>query len=158
MLAFAKVGASADMPPRATAPRQGPYHSVMPESVAPTTPGRRRIIVVAASIVLALALLYLVRLTALEIGKTEGDLPPVSALQLPMGSAVLSEQRACASGGCWLEIRVRPPEGMTPTSLAEAIGATPGGGHPGTWWDPRSISFYGEPADDALEIQLDYWR
>lgn len=122
------------------------------------TPVRRRIVVIAASLVLALALLYLVRLALLEMGRTEGDTPPVAALQLPAGSVVLSEQRACASGGCWLEVRVRPPHGTTPEDLAEAIGATPGGGHPGTWWDPRSISFYGEPTGDDLDLELDYWR
>lgn len=121
----------------------------------PATPSaRRRVIIGAAGIALVLALLYLMRVVMLGIGASEGDVPPVAALGLPEGSEVVDEQRVCASRGCWLELQVAPPADMSPHLLAVAIGATPGAGHPGTWWDPRSISFYAEPTSNVLNVEL----
>lgn len=88
---------------------------------------------------------------------TEGDVPDASRIPLPAGSEVVSRDRECASGGCWITLTVRPPSGQTPTALAEAIGATPKLEVAGHILDPRSFSVWAKPGAETVLLRADYW-
>ena len=84
-------------------------------------------------------------------------MPDVSRLAFPAGSEVVSEIRDCASGGCWIDIAVRPPDGQTPEDLARELGATPQLQLPGNIADPRTVWVWAEPGADELNLRADYW-
>jgi hypothetical protein len=49
-------------------------------------------------------------------------IPPSSSLPtLPDGARVVSEERGCGSGGCWLELTVDAPAGMSGEDLASEV-------------------------------------
>lgn len=118
---------------------------------------RRRFVAVAGSVALTLALLYLVGFVFLSIGATEGNVPPTSAIRLPAGSEIVSEDKACASGGCWTSLEVRPPQGVTPDELAIELGATPQARIPGTFLNPLTVWLWAEPREGLLILKVDYW-
>lgn len=88
---------------------------------------------------------------------TEGDVPAASAIPLPADAEILSEERGCASGGCWIEIEVLPAPGSSPQELAEEIGATPQLEIPGNLLDPRTIWVWAEPGSSVLTLRADYF-
>jgi hypothetical protein len=83
--------------------------------------------------------------------------PDVSRLALPAGAEVISETRDCASGGCWIDVVVTPPDGQSPEDLAAELGATPQVQLPGNIFDPRSVWVRAEPGGDVLKLRADYW-
>lgn len=97
------------------------------------------------------------RYLVLFVGVSGGDVPSVSALDLPPGTEIVDEQKSCASGGCWVDLTVRPPEGTTAPQLAEQIGATPQAEIHGTLLDPRTIWMWGEPRAEVLELRVDFF-
>ena len=120
--------------------------------------GRGRGALIAVLVVVAVvAALYLLRLGALAVSATEGDVPAVSAIPLPEGSTVVERREECASGGCWITVSVLPPAGTTPGELAAELGATPQARLPGTPWDPRTVSLRAEVRAELLVIQADLW-
>lgn len=118
---------------------------------------RRGLVITGIVVVAVLAALYLLRLGALAVFATEGDVPAVSSLPLPEGSEVVARSEECASGGCWILVSVLPPEGTTPEELAREIGATPQVRVPGTFWDPRTVSLRAEVQGTLLVVQADLW-
>lgn len=119
---------------------------------------RRRPVVTAVVVTtVVVAVLALLRLAALHLGATEGDVPSAAAVGLPEGSAVVDEQKECASGGCWAVIAVRPPEGTTPRELAERLGTRPRAQRAGTLWDPRTVNLDADVQGELLVVRADYW-
>lgn len=118
---------------------------------------RRTTVVVVSAVVVALVLVYLVRVLWLFMVATEGDVPDASAIPLPAGAQIVNEERDCASGGCWVSVDVRPPDGQSPKELAAEIGATPQLELPGNVLDPRSVWLSAQPGDGILTIRADYW-
>lgn len=112
---------------------------------------------VAVFLAVAVAVIWAGRLLWLTMLASEGDVPPTSAIPLPTGSEILSEERACASGGCWVEIEVRPPSGKSPQELADDIGATPQLELPGNLIDPRTIWVWADPGGHYLTLRADYF-
>lgn len=99
----------------------------------------------------------LVHYAGLAVFATEGDVPAASVLALPEGSEVVDESIECASGGCWLLLSVRPPEGMSPDELSSELGTTPQARIPGTLWDPRTVTVSSETEGARLIVRADYW-
>ena len=118
---------------------------------------RRRTLIAVLVVVAVVAALYLLRLGALAVFATEGDVPAVSAIPLPEGSTVVDRREECGSGGCWILVSVLPPTGTTPMELADGLGATPQARIPGTPWDPRTVSLRAEVQGELLVIQADLW-
>lgn len=116
---------------------------------------RARGLIVAALVVISLLLGG--RYVLLFIGATEGDIPSSSSLPLPVGTEIVSEQSDCASGGCWLELTVRPPRGTSPQELAEQMGADPQLEISGNLLDPRTIWVWAEPGNSLLTLRADYF-
>ncbi|MEU4385085.1 hypothetical protein [Promicromonospora sp. NPDC023805] len=74
--------------------------------------------------VLALAAIAAVALALplLSLALDEGAIPPASALPaLPEGARVTGEDMGCGSGGCWLELTVDAPQGMTDKELKAEV-------------------------------------
>jgi len=118
---------------------------------------RRAIARAVVGVVLVIALAYGVRVAWLFTAATEGDVPTSSAVPLPTGATFVSEEKACASGGCWMVLRVEPPEGQSADELAAALGATPQLQIAGNFLDPRTINVQAEPDGPVLELRIDYW-
>lgn len=73
----------------------------------------RGVVALAAIAVVALAL------PPLSLAVDEMAMPPASALPaLPEGARVTGEEMGCGSGGCWLELTVDAPPGMSGDELA----------------------------------------
>lgn len=127
--------------------------------------GRRRlrrcdgIFIILAAIVFpiqVLLLAYLLWVAWLNLWATEGDVPPVSSLSLPVGSDVVDEEITCGSGGCTVTYTVRPPEGQSAAELAKELGTTPEATVSGTFLDPRTIWLSAEPRGSSLTISAGY--
>jgi hypothetical protein len=74
--------------------------------------------------VLALAAIAVVALALppLSLALDESAMPPASALPaLPEGARVTGEGMGCGSGGCWLELTVDAPHGMSGKELAAGV-------------------------------------
>lgn len=74
--------------------------------------------------VVALAVLAAVGLSLppLSLAVDEAAMPPASSLpSLPDGARVTDEGKGCGSGGCWLELTVEAPAGMSGEALAAAV-------------------------------------
>ncbi|TBN58305.1 hypothetical protein EYE40_13385 [Glaciihabitans arcticus] len=123
-----------------------------------TSAARRRATAWAVvGVVLAFALVYGVRVAWLFMMATEGDVPVSSSVQLPSGATIVSEKKDCANGGCWVVLRVEPPEDQSAEDLAATLGATPQLQIAGNFVDPRTISVQAHPVGRILELRLDYW-
>ncbi len=107
--------------------------------------------------VAVLALVYGVRVAWLFAMATEGDVPASSSVPLPSGATIVSEENACANGGCWVTLRVEPPEGQSAEELATVLGAAPQIQIAGNFLDPRTISVQAAPDGRMLELRVDYW-
>ena len=118
---------------------------------------RRPIAWAVVGVVLAFALVYGVRVSWLFAMASEGDIPASSAVPLPSGATIVSEERDCASGGCWVVLRVEPPEGQSADDLATTLGATPQLQIAGNFLDPRTINVQADPVGGILELRVDYW-
>jgi hypothetical protein len=71
--------------------------------------------------VVALAAVAVVGLSLppLSLALSESAIPPASSLPaLPDGARVTSEGQGCASGGCWLELTVTAPAGVSGEDMA----------------------------------------
>ena len=76
---------------------------------------RARTVVRGVAVVAAVGL----ALPLLALALDETAMPPASALPaLPDGARVTAEGMGCASGGCWLELTVDAPAGMSGEELA----------------------------------------
>jgi hypothetical protein len=76
----------------------------------------RGVVVLAAIAMVALAL------PPLLLAVDESAIPPASALPaLPEGARVTGENTGCGSGGCWLELTVDPPQGMSDEELKAEV-------------------------------------
>lgn len=79
---------------------------------------RTRSVVKAVVALVALAAVGLA-LLPLSLAFDEDAMPPASALPaLPDGARVTATDKACGSGGCWLELTVSAPAGMSGAELA----------------------------------------
>jgi hypothetical protein len=74
--------------------------------------------VVALAVLAALGL----SLPPLSLAIDEAAMPPASALpSVPDGARVTAEGKGCGSGGCWLELTVEAPAGMSGEELAAEV-------------------------------------
>ncbi|OIH96229.1 hypothetical protein [Curtobacterium sp. MCBA15_001] len=113
--------------------------------------------VVARVVVVALVVLVVVavvRYGALFASATEGDVPPAGSAPLPTGVTVVDATKACASGGCWTELTVRPPSG---TSSERLVARLDGTRITGSLWDPRTVNVAAETDGDQVVVRADYW-
>lgn len=94
---------------------------------------------------------------ALEIGRTEGDVPASSSLELPDGTVVVPDDVTCASGGCWRWMVLDPADDETPAELAAALGATPDGAVGGSLLDPRTTFVHAVENQGLLGVTLSFW-
>ncbi|MFD2028582.1 hypothetical protein [Promicromonospora aerolata] len=63
-----------------------------------------------------------VALPPLSLALDESAIPPASSLPpLPDGARVTAEGMGCGSGGCWVELTVDPPAGMSGEELASEV-------------------------------------
>lgn len=122
-----------------------------------TASGRRAYVWIALPVAACLALFYGLFALALEIGRTEGDVPASSSLQLPVGTVVVSDDVTCASGGCWRWMVLEPADDDTPAQLAQALGATPDGEVGGWLFNPRTTFVHAVENGDLLGVSLSYW-
>lgn len=61
-------------------------------------------------------------LPPLSLAVDESAVPPASALPaLPEGARVIGEEMGCGSGGCWLELTVDAPHGMSDDELKAEV-------------------------------------
>jgi hypothetical protein len=61
-------------------------------------------------------------LPLLSLALDEGAVPPASSLPaLPDGALVTAEGMGCGSGGCWVELTVDAPAGMSGEELASEV-------------------------------------
>lgn len=73
---------------------------------------------------MALAAIAVVALALppLSLAVDEMAMPPASALPaLPEGARVTGEEMGCGSGGCWLELTVDAPRGMSDEELKAEV-------------------------------------
>lgn len=76
----------------------------------------RGVVALAAVAMVALAL------PLLSLAVDEGAVPPASVLPaLPEGARMTGEDLSCGSGGCWLELTVDPPQGMSDEKLKAEV-------------------------------------
>lgn len=112
---------------------------------------------VVLAVIVLFAFFYGMYVLTLEIGRTEGDSPAATSLQVPAGTEVVTSDVQCASGGCWSWLELEPPEGMSPASLAESLGATPDAQIRGWILNPRTTYVHAVPGDEVLGVSLSYW-
>jgi len=118
---------------------------------------RRRVMgTLLITVAVVLSLLYAGRVAWLFVMADEGDVPPTSVIPLPAGAEILGESEGCGSGGCTLNVTVRPPAGQSPDDLAVEMGATPQLLVSGNLWDPRTVSVFARPTGGILNINLDF--
>ncbi|MFD2792775.1 hypothetical protein ACFS27_04345 [Promicromonospora vindobonensis] len=78
--------------------------------------------VVRAVVALGVAAAVGLALPPLSLALDEGAVPPASSLPaLPDGARVTAEEMGCGSGGCWVELTVDAPAGMSGGELAAAV-------------------------------------
>jgi hypothetical protein len=111
-------------------------------------------ILIAIGVVLVIP--YLIWCARLGLGATEGDVPSASSLALPKGSAT-STDMSCGSGGCWSIFTVLPGAGSSPSELRDYLETTFDGRVPGTFWDPRTITFQAEVDGKSVVVTASYW-
>ena len=71
---------------------------------------------------LALVVVAFLVAPVLWLGIAEDAMPPPSSLPaLPDGARVVAEDKGCGSGGCWLELTVDAPAGMSGEDLASEV-------------------------------------
>jgi len=81
----------------------------------------RRVAGTSAALVAVVAVLLAAPVVALEFD--EAAVPPSSDVPaLPAGVTIAGEEVQCGSGGCWRELRLRGPEGLTPAEVAASVG------------------------------------
>lgn len=114
---------------------------------------RTAIVVIAVLIVV----FYVARSLWLTASVAEGAVPNAAAVPLPRGAEIVSSEVSCASGGCRHILHVRPPEGQTPSDLAEQIGATPTLRIAPNLFEPRTTWITATEIGGVLELDLDYW-
>lgn len=114
------------------------------------------VIAVSMAIGVVLVIPYLIWCAWLSLGATEGDVPSVSSLNLPAGSAI-STNMSCGSGGCWSIFTVTPVEGSSPGDLTNYLETTFEGRVPGSFWDPRTINFEAEIDGNSVVVTASYW-
>lgn len=122
----------------------------------PTSRTRRRTARLATA-ALVVGVLYGGWVLSLFASASEGAVPDPSRIPLPAGAEVFSEERGCASGGCWITISARPPSGQTPADMAKEIGATPRLELRGNIVNPRPVKVWAEVDGDTLTLRADYW-
>jgi hypothetical protein len=112
--------------------------------------------VVALAAVAAVAL----ALPPLSLALDESAMPPASALPaLPEGARVTGEDMGCASGGCWVELTVDAPRGMSGEELAAEM--LPDGTvcpFQSTFDLRRVCSWVMETEADSVQVNLQYER
>lgn len=73
---------------------------------------------------LAVVAVVALALPPLSLAVDESAVPPASSLPaLPEGARVTGEDMGCGSGGCWRELTVDAPHGMSGTELAAEMPA-----------------------------------
>ncbi|PUB24487.1 hypothetical protein C8K30_109239 [Promicromonospora sp. AC04] len=78
--------------------------------------------VVKGVVVLAVAVAAFLAAPVLWLAISEDAMPPSSSLPaLPDGARVVAEEKGCGSGGCWLELTVDAPAGMSGEDLASEV-------------------------------------
>jgi hypothetical protein len=112
--------------------------------------------VVALAAIAAVALV----LPPLSLAVDESAMPPASSLPaLPEGARVTGEDMGCGSGGCWRELTVDAPPGMSGKELAAEI--LPDGRvcpFQGTFDLRRVCSWVMEADARSVQINLQYER
>jgi hypothetical protein len=110
----------------------------------------------ALAVIAAVALV----LPPLSLAVDESAMPPASSLPaLPEGARVTGEDMGCGSGGCWRELTVDAPHGMSGEELAAEV--LPDGGvcpFQGTFDLRRVCSWVMETGAESVQVNLQYDR
>jgi hypothetical protein len=117
---------------------------------------QHRLVLYVATLVGCLALAYLAWFGLLISGSEEGDIPSASSISFPEGSAIVSAEKECGSGGCWAVFTVRPADGSTSAELESYLSTTFNGRVPGSFLDPRTINFKTAPGDGKVIVTASY--
>jgi hypothetical protein len=104
------------------------------------------------------AVLYLLRVGVLYAFSTEGDVPAAESMAFPDGATVVRTDKVCGSGGCSSIFTVRPGEKSSAEELAKYLDTTFDGQIPGTFFDPRPISFMSEIQGNLVVVTADVWK
>jgi hypothetical protein len=116
----------------------------------------RSSIAVSVAIGVVLVIPYLIWCAWLSLLATEGDVPAASALAFPEGASI-STDKSCGSGGCWSMFTVRPGDDSSTAELTSYLETTYDGQVSGSFWDPRTINFTTEIAENAVVVIASYW-
>jgi hypothetical protein len=99
-------------------------------------------------------------LPPLSLAVDESAVPPASSLPaLPEGARVTGEDMGCGSGGCWLELTVGAPHGMSGKELVTEV--LPDGrscAFQGTFDLRRVCSWVMETKAESVQVNLQYER
>lgn len=94
----------------------------------------------------------------------EGPVPSRSFdPEIPVGATLLSSEINCASGGCWRELHIDPPEGLSAQELAQEMGIESKRCTLLPSLDVLSVCITSEvghqsnPADAPLQVYIRYW-
>lgn len=126
------------------------------ETHARRTARRRVTWTILITVAVVLVLFYAARVAWLFMMADEGDVPPSTVIPLPAGAQILGESESCGSGGCTLNVTVRPPAGQSADDLAAEMGTTPQLLVSGNIWDPRTVSVFATTSGSTLNISLDF--
>jgi hypothetical protein len=122
-----------------------------------TLSNRHRALRYGLGIVGFLALAYLAWFAVLCMGSEEGDIPSASSMRFPHGTATLSAEKGCGSGGCWSVFTVRPAASSSAAELENYLATTYDGRVPGSLFDPRTINFMTAVAGRDVVVTASYW-
>jgi hypothetical protein len=113
----------------------------------------RGVLALAAVAVVALAL------PPLSLAVDEIAMPPASSLPtLPEGARVTGEDMGCGSGGCWRELTVDAPHGMSGTELAAEMPSGTVCSFQGVFDLRRVCSWVMETEAGSVQVNLQYER
>ena len=106
---------------------------------APRRPSAWRVAALTVAVLVVIAgALYGLRVGYLFAFDDELPASPGNSLPaIPASVHVVEEGQRCASGGCWWEIVLEAPAGLTLSGLAAELGVDEEHCTPGDFWDPR---------------------
>ena len=122
--------------------------------------GLRRWLVSLTLVACGLAL-WLFAISPLVLAVSESAVPSVRDLGVPAGASIVGTETNCGSGGCWIEVGLRPADGRTNSDLEKELGLRGGescqsSGLPMFWTICRYVG--GDYPHHGLEVSLYYRR
>jgi hypothetical protein len=117
-----------------------------------------------AAVLVALLLLgvalwgaWQVLLFADGIAIDEGAVPPRSEIPaLPPGVTLVRQDVSCGSGGCWHDLRLRPPAGLLPQQVVAQAGWSPERCHQAGTFLRRRVCVGAQVVGDEVDLYVGY--